>query len=159
MDDDAFSNVVVCAGSDSFNPGGHGNSSDLDGIFFTLFDVRIADVTDGTSNTVMVSEILPVRHKPPSTWDVRGQIWNARHGGALFSALNPPNSAADDIVTFCISTQDAPCTASTSEMTVAARSMHPGIANALRVDGSAHTISEDIDVNAYRALASLNGGN
>jgi prepilin-type N-terminal cleavage/methylation domain-containing protein/prepilin-type processing-associated H-X9-DG protein len=56
-------NYVACTGSGA----GGGTPFDTDGIFYTNSRTRIADITDGTSKTVAMSEsVLGERNNPPN---------------------------------------------------------------------------------------------
>src|SRR5579884_2574447 len=64
-----------------------------------LFLCRIADILDGTSNTVMFSEGLS---SSVAGWGgVQGVIEEMDVGGALFSTFDTPNSANADVVVQC----------------------------------------------------------
>src|SRR5262249_31190152 len=85
-------NYAACAGSSYFNgnglctginasppgepacPGANGTDpgSKLDGTFFTYSKVRVADITDGTSNTLAISENIVVNMNGGSQVDSRG---------------------------------------------------------------------------------------
>jgi len=53
------SNYVACAGSTAFNAGGSSDLGDhCNGIFYYQSKVRLTAITDGTSNTLLTSEIL-----------------------------------------------------------------------------------------------------
>src|SRR6185437_2491428 len=64
-------NYVVCSGSTVYGAQGH----TLNGIFYTKSATRITDVTDGTSNTFLLSEILVV--PDTNTNDLRGRYCNS----------------------------------------------------------------------------------
>jgi prepilin-type processing-associated H-X9-DG protein len=149
-------NYAACAGSTSFNPGGAAGN-DLNGGFYWNSTTRVADVTDGTANTLLASEVIV---SPDVTGhDVRGRMWNpARQGGTLFSTLYPPNSRSDpDRLQYCQNIRAAPCTATTSEINLTARSYHPGVVNALFGDGSVRPIANDITVGTWSALGTRAG--
>lgn len=98
--------------------------------------VRLADIRDGTSNTIMLGEHAHSRLQEPalSEW----QWWSSGYNGdTLFSSLYPinpfkkmPDIAADGDVPPYIS---------------AASSMHPGGVNVAFADGSVHFIKDSID--------------
>jgi hypothetical protein len=89
-------NHVACAGSTMFNPAPASDGSDLNGMFFAFSQVRIADVLDGTSTTLMVSEIVLVPDDPNrkdcggfGCPDYRGRYYDAKFGCAFFSTMAP----------------------------------------------------------------------
>jgi prepilin-type N-terminal cleavage/methylation domain-containing protein/prepilin-type processing-associated H-X9-DG protein len=125
---------------------------------------RITAITDGTSNTLCVAEVL---RSPRGGSDIRGFTWWG--GGAGFvTYLTPNNSTAVDVMTGggCgPGTPETdpffPCTLnSTSSLArmQLARSKHPGGVNAALCDGSVRFIRDSIDVATWRALGTAQGG-
>ncbi|NOX53859.1 MAG: DUF1559 domain-containing protein [Planctomycetes bacterium] len=138
---------------------------------------RLADVTDGTSNTIALGETLKGDLNPSSLQD--NYIFARRGGGVGANADNidscqslPPN--ASDRATIWIggwpqhnmfSTNRVPndprfdCKAPNNGcVNFAARSAHAGGAQLTFCDGSVHFISSSIDVAVYQALGTRNGG-
>ena len=101
-----FGNYVLCAGSIPFGAAGPGSnaSTQLNGIFYSKSKTRITDVIDGTSNTLMVSELITVPYNNGDTstcsfsgqYDYRGAYYNPLTGGALFLTSNSPNTTVGD---------------------------------------------------------------
>lgn len=156
--DQGFSgNMVLCAGNDYFNPGGAANSRSLNGLFFAQSKVRIDDVRDGTTNTVMLTEIL----LSPDTidHDIRGRYHNPAHGGVLFSTRVTPNTMVPDQLNWCSSqpVKRAPCIYTGTNMFVSARSNHPGGVNQGLADGSVRFTSDGVDQLVYKAVGSRDG--
>jgi prepilin-type processing-associated H-X9-DG protein len=151
-------NYVLCAGNDYFNPGGVAGSTDLNGMFFALSTVRLSEVTDGTSNTALSSELI----LSPDTIDndIRGRYYNPAHCGTLFSTRLPPNTPVPDQLDWCSSrpVPEAPCIWIGTDIFVLARSYHSGGVNLGMVDGSVRFIPNSIDPVTFRALGSRNGG-
>ena len=54
--------------------------------------MRLGDVRDGTSQTLMGGEIVVVRDLDDRA-DTRGRYLDALTGGTLFTTLQPPNKA------------------------------------------------------------------
>src|SRR4029079_473305 len=104
-------NYVVNAGDTVFNPAAgvvdpaaDPNGTKLRGVFFAATRVRLADITDGPSNTLLASELNLVVDTPGSTTagaDVRGRYYNPIDGGILFSTLQPPNTPVKDVSAHC----------------------------------------------------------
>ncbi len=146
----------------------------------------IRDITDGTANTLMMSEVATVMDEAngdllgmlsawaaPHTFDSRGLIWSGPT--ALFETLLTPNSSVPDYsqeYALCNDDQDRhPCQASlgpgggsgTSDETghwwssYAARSEHPGGVNAALCDGSVRFFSDNVRWDIWQALGTSRG--
>ncbi|MBR5710965.1 MAG: DUF1559 domain-containing protein [Thermoguttaceae bacterium] len=158
-------NYVGNGGNTYFNVDANGtykleSCMDLNGIFPPLRGIKPAHVTDGTSNTLMFSELrlVPDGAIGSSGEDIRGRLINCRHTGALFSTLYAPNTSEPDRHNYCISTAYAPCTNTNQKNLVSARSYHSGDgAVASMCDGSVTFIPATIDLEAYHAMGSRNG--
>jgi len=118
--------------------------------------VKFSEISDGTSNTWLLSETVQT-----TGVDVRGLTWWAN--GAVFSTYLTPNSPEPDMIYRLFHCDpeppNPPCEQANSlipEM-YAARSNHPGIVNAARCDGSADTVTDDIDLFAWQALSTAAG--
>jgi len=148
----------------------HGQSVDT-GAAVPTRGAREADVRDGTSNTVMLSELL-VPADTTGWGGPMGETIYGNMGGALFSGTHTPNtSAADEVYGPCPSaagdnTYDAPCVSISSaswwrpnaaRAHAAARSRHPEGVNAALADGSVHFITDSIDQETWRSLATRDG--
>jgi prepilin-type processing-associated H-X9-DG protein len=168
-----FGNYVLCAGEKAF--GTKSDSLGMNGMFYPKSRTRIADVKDGASKTLMVSELVVVPRDagdsgPCAAWgaaDYRGAYFNPLHGGALFTAANPPNSSVPDYLwNACAnypanaSQPKAPCGGCTdmNRNNVGARSMHPGGVNVTMADGSTRFVGEAVDPAAWKSLSTRDGG-
>lgn len=134
---------------------------------------KLAQVTDGTSKTLLLSEGLVCRTEPNNTWGGPiGEAWYGNMGGGLFSAATTPNSTtADRVWGPCPQdvedgTYTAPCLTlggdqwgqpSAASAFAAARSKHAGGVNAAMVDGSASFFSNEVDIFVWRALGTRAG--
>jgi prepilin-type N-terminal cleavage/methylation domain-containing protein/prepilin-type processing-associated H-X9-DG protein len=152
-------NYVVCAGNGYVNTNGDWTTSaNLNGIFYAQSKTAMVHISDGTSNTAMVSELI----LSPDTdgHDIRGRYHNPAHGGTVFTTLYPPNNMIPDQFVWCQATpvKRAPCLWSSSPIFLSARSYHSGGVNLAMADGSVRFVRDGIDVNAYRAMGSRNGG-
>jgi prepilin-type processing-associated H-X9-DG protein len=151
-------NYSLCAGSDYFDPPYSLDGGNLNGCFYWNSTIKIGDITDGTSNTLIGGEIIVV---PDTTnYDIRGAYYNDAHGGsALFSTLYPPNTSVPDVSHWCVSLMpQAPCTSNTANRFYSLRSYHTGGVNALLGDGSVRFISNSVDGPTYKALGSRAAG-
>jgi len=144
-------NFVLCGGSTFFNPPGDPTGESLNGMFYPFSKTRFANVTDGTSNTLMGSEVLVVRDT--SVHDLRGRYWNTWQGNVLFSTLYPPNTTVGDRSNYCIDAPRRPCQGLTASNVVqSVRSNHPNGANFLLADGSVRFISNNVHLATYQNL-------
>ena len=119
---------------------------------------ELGDVTDGTSNTLLMSEAIRARSSADN--DHRGDFMND-NGHFRFNSSLTPNTSAPDIVRdgFYSETGDPlmPAVSTTAFMQAAARSRHPGGVNASLCDGSGGFFSNDIEAIVWRALGTMNG--
>ncbi|MBN2291010.1 MAG: DUF1559 domain-containing protein [Pirellulales bacterium] len=117
------------------------------------------DITDGTSNTLMLAESIQTVGD-----DFRGLTWWGRVAG--FSTYFPPNTSQPDVLqaeSLCDRTADGtnpPCIGFTTArpMAVAARGRHPGGVQTAMCDSSVHFITNDINLALWRALSTSQGG-
>ena len=141
-------NYVLCAGSTVFGPTGTGTA--LNGMFYSRSATRIRDAVDGTSNTVMGSEILLTTDVGAD--DLRGRYYNSWEGNVLFSTLYPPNTTVPDVSEqgYCINSANRPCGSGTNVQY--ARSLHVGGAHTLMGDGAVRFVSSNISTVTWNSL-------
>jgi prepilin-type N-terminal cleavage/methylation domain-containing protein/prepilin-type processing-associated H-X9-DG protein len=137
--------------------GNNGTSNLLDGMFFVQSMTKIASITDGTSQTLMFSEILVVPDTATND-DMRGRYGNTWQGNSLFTTVNSPNSTVPDVQVYSVvSTIYAPATqAGTNNLS--ARSNHTGGVNACFADGHVAFIPSSINLVVYQALSTIANG-
>ncbi len=122
-------------------------------------DVALQTIQDGTSNTLLVGEVLQGQGS-----DLRGFIWWGDATG--FSAYLGPNSTSPDVIytpQYCNNQPQAnlPCTGtptSTNPSMYASRSRHSGGVNACMGDGSVRFVRTSIDLATWRAMSTTEGG-
>lgn len=115
----------------------------------------ISDFRDGTSNTMLMSEVLQA--SVDAHFDFRGDILNDDISCAQYMTINTPNSSVPD-QNVCVDLErPAPCTTA-GDRIVAARSNHPGGVLSVFADGSVHFFSNSIDLVTWQSLGSMNGG-
>jgi len=114
---------------------------------------RIADITDGTSNTLMVAEDAG----RDQVWQQGRQIMDVDSPGKDGSWGNPDASIVVKGFEPATSRKPGPCAINcTNERQV--YSFHPGGANALAADGSVRFLRETLDMNTLTALVTRAGG-
>jgi prepilin-type N-terminal cleavage/methylation domain-containing protein/prepilin-type processing-associated H-X9-DG protein len=122
----------------------------------------VRDVTDGTSNTVMLSEVIS---GPSGSLDYRG-IWS-NDFGAQYTHLKGPNSLLPDrfwsaVAANCTTSKPkTPCAGTASNWSTedyGARSYHPGGVNVTMCDGSVRFVKDSIGLSTWQAIASINAG-
>ena len=136
-----------------------------DGILFHWSKVRIADITDGTSNTLMVGERPPSADLSFGWWfagdgvDERGtgdgtlgatetNYYNYVHG----HNTNPATCQGAPVYGFAPGNINEDCDQ------VHFWSLHAGGGNFLLADGSVRFVTYGLDPNTFRALCTRDGG-
>ncbi len=115
-------------------------------------------ITDGTSNTLLMSECLMAQSHDDDDW--RGDIQNDQ-GEFCFSTLIGPNSTSPDLIDggwFQPSPTMGPAAAAGSVQYYGARSRHVGGVNASFCDGSVRFVRDSISLATWKAAGSMNGG-
>ncbi len=182
-------NYVACFGGDSFIhavPDSTNPNSTKRGVFGVVNQVqknpvemrigygkgvKLVNVLDGTSNTVMFSEVLPYAdaHETASdapygrNRDWRGCVLVPGAGGNTFTTKFPPNTPGVDVLPGCDTRIPAgnplKCTQNRADgFTFAtARSRHSGGVNAAFADGAVKFVSNSITPNVWSALGTMAG--
>ena len=130
------------------------------GMFFMNSSVRMGDVLDGTSNTLIVAEVQDELKGAPNQNRMRGSDRKYCFSGG--SDGNPPTDISEYLVGM---ETDDPINANTRDASgffnndgEYAGSYHPGGAQFLLTDGSVRFISETINMTIYRGLSTRAGG-
>jgi len=133
--------------------------------FHERFGARMSQIEDGTSNTLMILEMLqvPTGTSAEPNYDRRGYAWNDDKGSYQISTIFPPNSTDPDRVDRCrtdFAPEVPPCVSPGNWETayMISRSRHPSGVNSVRCDGSVHFVSNDIHLDIWRAMSTMNGG-
>jgi prepilin-type N-terminal cleavage/methylation domain-containing protein/prepilin-type processing-associated H-X9-DG protein len=174
-------NYVACSGTGA----GGGTPFDTDGVFYVNSHTRLAEITDGTSHTALMSESIlgnpkgtPLARDPevdykwslsaPLTdtfcantpqWNVsdpRGFAWvSGEYRCASYNHYDTPNTSKPD----CLGTRlgGGPQFQFSAYGWRAARSRHPGGVNVLLVDGAVRPVNDDVDPVVWRALSTRAG--
>ncbi|WP_435017111.1 DUF1559 domain-containing protein [Tundrisphaera sp. TA3] len=123
----------------------------------------IQAIADGTSSTLMMSEIKCPTPRGNRNGDVdhRGDVLNDDQNCAMFHTYSAPNTTAPDSVPgYCVPDKERalnpPCVDLAPAFS-AARSFHPGGVNALMCDGSVRFAKNTVNINIWRALGTSKG--
>jgi prepilin-type N-terminal cleavage/methylation domain-containing protein/prepilin-type processing-associated H-X9-DG protein len=133
--------------------------------FHIEFGAKISQITDGTSYTLAMMEMVQTPAETGSgSCDRRARIWCEKPGCYTLMTRNLPNSAREDEGNCSETIPDAPCNDLPSQAVArvashnASRSRHPGGVNVLMCDSSAHFVNDDIDIHVWRAMSTMAGG-
>ena len=126
--------------------------------------VRLANITDGTSNSMAFGEQLRGSRDPAES--IRGSYWYDFPGGAWIFTFVGPNSPVPDSLraSSCPAASNKPhlnlpCVpVNGASETVASRSRHPNGLQVTLCDGSVRYISNNIGLNEWRASGSIDAG-
>jgi len=128
------------------------------GAFFLNSDMRVGQITDGTSNTAFISEIRVVEESTGFRIDFRGVLHYPE--GPFYHHNFVPNSLIPDEIraNFCVDTPEAPCigtfaTWNPRSLSMTSRSFHTGGVNLSMGDSSVRFVSETVEESTWRALA------
>ncbi|HWG45612.1 MAG TPA: DUF1559 domain-containing protein [Gemmataceae bacterium] len=117
----------------------------------------IQRIPDGTSSTLLMSEIIVAMGDSDQNSHGDFQNDDAAQVGWAFMTVTTPNSMTPDQI-FCGTNNDprAPCVNSSPEYETA-RSRHTNGINALFCDGSVHFLTNSINLITWQALGSATG--
>lgn len=125
------------------------------------YGAKFAEITDGTSKTLMLMEMIQAPSEAGQPVDRRARIWNATGGTYQVSTKLTPNSKDDD-VSVCADRAEVglPCTNSGTESSysLASRSKHPTGVSVAMCDGSVRFVAESIDLPTWKSASSINQG-
>jgi prepilin-type N-terminal cleavage/methylation domain-containing protein/prepilin-type processing-associated H-X9-DG protein len=126
-------------------------AGDVRGVLAEQMPARMADVTDGTSNTILLTECAG-----------RPQLWQAGRGGTEQVVEGGPWAGFKNGVQLQGATHDGksrpgPCALNCTNLSEV-YSFHSGGANAVFADGHVRFLSASIDIHTFAALVTRAGG-
>ena len=133
----------------------------IDGIMGWNMGMKIGEITDGTSNTAMMSELIVGQDEET----IRGT--HVYDEGPVVMFTFSPNDMTPDFVRWCGPADDytnpnavAPCMSGNRQnrMVHTSRSFHPGGVNMALCDGSVRFVQEEIDLAIWQYLSTPNRG-
>ena len=141
-------------GNDTDHIPGWGGKQNISGMFGRLgINIGVQDVVDGTSNVIFVGEILPTCNDHTAGWWHHNGMGNAHASTSVpineFTTCTAPRNR----ITY------PNCTAQSNwNFSWGFRSMHPGGAQFLLVDGSVRFLGETINYATYQRLGGRRDG-
>jgi type II secretory pathway pseudopilin PulG len=126
--------------------------------FHFSFGAKMAQISDGTSNTLAMMEMVQI---PELTGcDRRGRIWNDDFSCYQITAHTTPNSRIADVSACPGAPPEFPCN-SLNDVTqgrLQSRSRHPGGVVVLMCDASSHFITDDVELLTWQRASTMKGG-
>ncbi len=144
------------------------NTTRPQGVFMMNSKTTLQSISDGTTNTIFVSELIKAPGTVTDTVNTGGSDWRGvMHypEGPLYHHNYTPNSPVPDEVRrgMCVSVPGAPCLGTTTSwnpkrVTLTARSRHAGGVNGLMGDASVRFISNNVSLVTWQAVSSPQKG-
>lgn len=138
------------------------NGAPFNSSFSGKISVKLSDIADGTSSTLLFAEVLNGINGPnDSITDFRGMTWWGP--GGSFTTYYQPNTTSPDLMpstTLCnnLPNLGLPCSVNEIDTIFSTRSRHSGGVNTALADGSVKFISNGIDLSTWRSLGTTKGG-
>jgi prepilin-type N-terminal cleavage/methylation domain-containing protein/prepilin-type processing-associated H-X9-DG protein len=137
----------------------------LQSAFDLNYGASFAEITDGTSQTLLLAELIQTPHptgQPVSVIDRRGRVWSDQPSSHQISTKLSPNTLAPDYgACWPNSVPKTPCNRNAGDGPnhyIASRSYHPGGVNGLLGDGSVRFFKDTVSLTTWKALSSRAGG-
>ncbi|MFM8435382.1 MAG: DUF1559 domain-containing protein [Planctomycetia bacterium] len=125
------------------------------------YGAKFSEITDGTSKTMMLMEMIQAPSDSGQGIDRRARIWNPAAGTYQLMTRDLPNAPAPDS-SACVNRPEInlPCTDNgvTGETYLMSRSRHPGGVMVGLCDGSVRFVVENVDLPTWQAASIMNDG-
>jgi prepilin-type N-terminal cleavage/methylation domain-containing protein len=157
------SNVALCFGTGSLYI--ENTQGETDGAFRSGKSRYLADLEDGASKTLLASEVLAGQddiYGDNKAWDCRGLWAYYRMGSSTYTHFLLPNDLQGDVSNdnTCESFARAPCgvpSKNWQEHYAATRSAHVGGVQVVFADNHVDFVTDDVDEDVWRAMATIAG--
>ena len=125
------------------------------------YGAKFGEITDGTIKTLMLMEMIQAPSDGGGV-DRRARIWNPTGGTYQLLARAGPNASTPDL-SRCVNLPAVglPCLNNNGvagDSYMISRSRHQGGVMAALCDGSVQFVADNIDLTAWKAASSINGG-
>ena len=162
-------NYVVNFGNTNYGQDKRGGVEFLGAPFRRNESARTAEIKDGLSNTLMMSEVislLEMDSQGADDWGGSPSDFATSRGGQTFNGWLPPNSTEPDEVAKKtppehILNGNPPCKLIGDDFRLqsfGSRSQHDGGVQSVLCDGSVHFFNDAINPDVWRALSTSQGG-
>jgi prepilin-type N-terminal cleavage/methylation domain-containing protein/prepilin-type processing-associated H-X9-DG protein len=123
----------------------------------TPVQTALKDITDGTSKTLLMSEIIVSKADGDDTsrGDIINDAWNA--ASVQFMTRNTPNGGTDQTSRCKNDDPQAPCIAGW-DYNVSARSRHSGGVGVVMCDGAVRFVTDNVSLTTWQQLGNMNDG-
>jgi prepilin-type N-terminal cleavage/methylation domain-containing protein/prepilin-type processing-associated H-X9-DG protein len=126
--------------------------------------VSMNSITDGTSNTLLMSEVVMSADDTGAggggIFDTRGDVLNddANYMDFCFMTINPPNSGTDVLQDCVMGPTQPPCVGGGGKLQIASRSRHTDGVNSLFADGAVRFMTNSTLTSIWQAMGTMDGG-
>jgi len=123
----------------------------------TPVQTALKDITDGTSKTLLMSEIIVSKADGDVTsrGDIINDGWNA--ASVQFMTRNTPNAGTDQTSRCKNDDPQAPCIPGW-DYNVSARSRHSGGVGVVMCDGAVRFVTDNVSLTTWQQLGNMNNG-
>jgi hypothetical protein len=159
----AYGNYVICATNHSRILNGWYGSGMVaeqykNGIAHIRKNIKLGDILDGTSNTLLLSEVVNVPLVGQWGPDKRGMMFYQVEPTAMFSSHQPPNTTTADRSVFGAPLLPIAPLIQGGGFVMYARGYHMAGVNCTAADGSVHFVSNHVDEIIFQNLGAINDG-